>query len=67
MYDFSNVVEVMMMMMMMMMTMTTMVKEEKEYVKNKSNPLFRSPLMLSKLVSSASRCLEVHTENKMKF
>jgi hypothetical protein len=58
MYEFSDVVEVM-----MKMTM----KEEKEYVNNKSNPPFGSPNMLSKLVSSAKRSLEIHTENKMKF
>jgi hypothetical protein len=56
-HEFSDVVEVMMKMM----------KEKKEYVNNKSNPPFGSPNMLSKLVSSANRSLEIHTENKMKF
>jgi len=48
------------MVMMMMMT-----KEERDYVNNKSNPLFGSPVMLSRLVSSDNRSLETCTKNKM--
>ena len=40
-------------------------KEERDYVNNKSNPLFGSPVLLNKLVSSDNRSLETHTKNKM--
>ena len=47
------------------MKMMMMMNKERDYANNKKNPLFGSPVMLSKLVNSDNRSLQTRTNNKM--